>query len=168
VYPSYDKVGNRKSLIEDGDRVTCTICNDANELVTECRDGQEIEYEYDGRGNQVRHTVVGGHTTYFSYNSRDLITRINSTQAGFTPNEFEYNALGQRTRITDSTGATYFVWDGIRITHEHDGAGNVTKRCTYGHSPIEGASDLIDLQDLAAGGDPHYFYHFDQVGSIQG
>jgi YD repeat-containing protein len=55
----------------------------------------------------------------YPHNSRDLITRIDSTQAGFTPNEFEYNALGQRTRITDSTGTTYFVWDGIRITHEH-------------------------------------------------
>jgi RHS repeat-associated protein len=92
--------------------------------------------------------------------------RSNRTEAGFTPNEFEYNALGQRIRITDSTGTTYFVWDGIRITHEHDGAGNVTKRYTYGQSPIEGASDLIDLQDLEAGGDPHYFYHFDQVGGI--
>jgi hypothetical protein len=66
---------------------------------------------------------VGGDTTYFSYNSRDLITRIDSTQVGFTPNEFEYNALGQPTRITDSTGTTHFVWDGIRITHEHDAQG---------------------------------------------
>jgi RHS repeat-associated protein len=109
---------------------------------------------------------VGGDTTYFSYNSRDLITRIDSTQAGFTPNEFDYNALGQRTRITESTGTTYFVWDGIRITHEHDGAGNVARRYTYGHSPIVGVSDLLDLQDLEAGGDPHYFYHFDQVGGV--
>jgi YD repeat-containing protein len=52
---------------------------------------------------------AGGDTTYFSYNSRDLITRIESTEPGFTPNESDYNALGQRTRITDSTGTTYFV-----------------------------------------------------------
>jgi RHS repeat-associated protein len=80
-----------------------------------------------------------------------------------TPNTFGYNALGQRTRITDSTGTTYFVWDGIRITHEHDGQGDITRRYTYGQSPVEGIGGILDLED--AGGD-HFFYHFDQVGGV--
>jgi YD repeat-containing protein len=162
----YDKIGNRTRLVADGVETVYTY-NAANELIKEeVTGGDTTYYTYDGRGNQVQKMVVGGHTWNYTYNSRDLITKIDSTESGFTPNEFEYNALGQRTRITDSTGTTYFVWDGIRITHEHDGAGNVTKRYTYGHSPIVGVSDLLDLQDLEAGGDPHYFYHFDQVGGV--
>jgi len=162
----YDKVGNRTRLGYNGTYTYYTY-NAANELLSEFTPGGDTTYySYDGRGNQVQREFVGGDTTYFSYNSRDLVTRIDSTEGGFTPNTFEYNAQGQRTRITNSTGTTYFVWDGIRITHEHDGLGNVTKRYTYGHSPIVGVSDLIDLQHLDGGTDPHYFYHFDQVGGI--
>jgi hypothetical protein len=162
----YDKVGNRSYLNYNNEHTYYTY-NEANELTLEVPLGGDlVYYTYDGRGNQVQRKVLGGDTTYFSYNSRDLVTAIDSTASGFTTNYFEYNALGQRTKMVDSTGTTHFVWDGIRITHEHDGAGNITRRYTYGHSPIVGVSDLIDLQDLEAGGDPHYFYHFDQVGGI--
>jgi YD repeat-containing protein len=111
-------------------------------------------------------TIAGGHTTYFEYNSRNLIARITSTDPAFTPNDFAYNALGQRVRITDSTGTTYYVWDGIRITHEHDGAGTLAQRYTYGESPIPGVSDLIDMQHFDGATNPHYAYHFGPAGGI--
>jgi RHS repeat-associated protein len=162
----YDKVGNRSYLLTNGE-ATYYSYNAANELTYEhTLGGDQVYYTYDGRGNQTQRKALAGDTTYFEYNAQNLITHIDSTEAGFTPNTFAYNALGQRIRITDSTGTAYYVWDGIRITHEHDGTGALTQRYTYGESPIEGVSDLIDLQALAEAGDPHYFYHFDQVGGI--
>jgi len=160
----YDKVGNRVSLVYNGE-VTYYSYNPANELTHEVTlGGETVYYSYDGRGNQTERRVLGGDTLYFEYDSRNLITRIDSTEAGFTPNTFAYNALGQRIRKTDSTGTTYYVWDGLNITHEHDGSGAVTRRYTHGHTPIHGVFSLIDVQDVAAAA--HYCYHLDQVGGV--
>ncbi|RLC61592.1 MAG: hypothetical protein DRI48_10585, partial [Chloroflexi bacterium] len=160
---NYDKVGNRTSLLADG-QVTCYSCNAANELVEEDCDGQTVYYGYDGRGNCIRRTVAGGHTTYFAYNSRNLLTAITSTDPAFTPNTFEYNALGQRIKKVDSTGTTRYVWDGLNIVLELDEAGDLKRRYTHGHAAIEGVASLLDVED--AGGS-HYFYHFDQVGGVR-
>jgi len=160
---NYDKVGNRVSMILDGETVCCYSYNACNELTDELGDQGEVDYAYDGRGNQVERKVLGGETLYFEYDSRSLITRIDSTEDGFTPNTFGYSALGQRMRKTDSTGTTYYVWDGLNITHEHDGSGVVTRRYTHGHTPIHGVFSLISVQDAQG---CRYCYHMDQVGGI--
>jgi RHS repeat-associated protein len=160
----YDKVGNRVSLVYNG-TPTYYSYNAANELtVRETIGDDTLYYAYDGRGNQVKRQTLGGHTQYFAYNARDLVSRVTSTDPSFTPNYFEYNALGERVKITDSTGTTFYVWDGINITHEHDGAGNVTRRYTQGYAATEGIAQMLDVQDLTAPGDPHYWPGFDQVG----
>jgi len=161
---NYDKVGNRLSLLADG-TVACYSYNNCNELTDELCGSEEIDYEYDGRGNCVSRSVEGGTTTYFEYNARNLITRIDTTELGFTPNLFSYNALGQRISKTDSTGTTYYVWDGLHILLEHDGAGTITRRYTYGHEAVHGVAGLIDVEDASGGA--HYFYHFDQVGGVR-
>jgi RHS repeat-associated protein len=160
---NYDKVGNRTSLLAGG-QVTCYSYNAANELIKELCDGQTVSYAYDGRGNCIRRTVEGGHTTYFAYNSRNLLTAITSTDPAFTPNAFEYNALGQRIKKVDSTGTTRYIWDGLNIVLELDAAGNLRRRYTHGYAAIEGVSSLIDVEDA---GSSHYFYHFDQVGGVR-
>ena len=162
---NYDKVGNRMSMIINGETACCYSYNACNELTDELSGSEEVDYEYDGRGNCIRKTVEGGATTYFDYNARNLITRIDSTEPGFTPNLFTYNALGQRISKTDSTGTTYYVWDGLNILLEHDGAGTITRRYTYGHEAIHGVAGLIDVEDVSGGS--HYFYHFDQVGGVR-
>jgi len=98
-----------------------------------------------------------------SYNSRNLVTRIDSTQEGFTPNTFGYNALGQRIRITDSTGTKWYVWDGLDILLEHDGSGTLLRRYTHGHSAIPGVGSLIAVEDAEGN---VYFYHLDPLGGI--
>jgi len=104
-----------------------------------------------------------GTPTYCSYNSRNLITRIDSTQEGFTPNTFGYNALGQRIRITDSTGTKWYVWDGLDILLEHDGSGTLLRRYTHGHTAIPGVGSLIAVEDAEGN---VYFYHLDPLGGI--
>ena len=98
-----------------------------------------------------------------SYNSRNLVTRIDSTQEGFTPNTFGYNALGQRIRIIDSTGTKWYVWDGLDILLEHDGAGTLIRRYTHGHTAIPGVGSLIAVEDAEGN---VYFYHLDPLGGI--
>jgi RHS repeat-associated protein len=162
----YDRVGNRVSLVLNGE-VTYYSYNEANELTEEFTvGGDSVYYAYDGRGNQIERSVLGGETTYFAYNSRNLLAGITSTELGFTPNTFEYNALSERIKKVDSTGTTYYVWDGLNITHEHDGSGTLTRRYAHGHTPIHGVFSLLDVQYFDYDTNPHYFYHLDQVGGV--
>jgi len=70
---AYDKVGNRRHIVENG-TPTYYAYNAANELLHEVTPGGEIAYyTHDGRGNQTQRKVLGGHTHYFEYNSRNLI-----------------------------------------------------------------------------------------------
>ena len=88
-----------------------------------------------------------------------ILLRPMSPMRPTSPTTSSKTALGQRIRKTDSTGTTYYVWDSLHITHEHDGSGNVTRRYTHGYTPIEGVSSLIDVEDAQSS---HYLYHFDQ------
>jgi len=99
-------------MIINGETACCYSYNACNELTDELGDQGEVDYAYDGRGNCILKAIEGGTATYFEYNARNLITRIDSTEPGFTPNVFTYNALGQRISKADSTGTTYYVWDG--------------------------------------------------------
>jgi len=159
----YDRVGNRVSLVYNGE-VTYYSYNPANELTHEVSlGGDTVYYSYDGRGNQTERTVLAGETTYFAYNSRNLLTTITSTDPSLTPNTFEYNALGQRTKKSDSTGTTVYVWGGLNIILELDEQGVVQRRYTHGHTPIHGVFSLIAVQDRQG---CRYCYHMDQVGGI--
>jgi YD repeat-containing protein len=160
----YDKVGNRLRFAQNGVS-TYYSYNEANELVSDLTPGVETAYyTYDGRGNQITRSVLAGHTTYFSYNSRNLISGICNTDPSFTPNYFTYNALGQRITKTDSTGTTRYLWDGLNIVLELDDSGNLTRRYTHGYSPIEGVSSLIAVEGPIR---CPCFYHFDQVGGVR-
>jgi YD repeat-containing protein len=161
---AYDKVGNRLRFAQNGVS-TYYSYNEANELVSEVTPGVETAYyTYDGRGNQITRSVLAGHTTYFSYNSRNLVSGISNTDPTFTPNYFEYNALGQRIKKVDSTGTTRYLWDGLNILLETDASGNLTRRYTHGYTPIEGVSSLIAVEGPIQ---CPCFYHFDQVGGVR-
>jgi RHS repeat-associated protein len=162
---AYDKVGNRTHIVANG-LGTYYSYNAANELtLEETPDASEtIYYIYDGRGNQIQRQVLGGQTLYFDYNSRNLVSGISNTDPSFTPNYFEYNALGQRIKKTDSTGTTRYLWDGLNILLELDGSGNLTRRYTHGYTPIEGVSTLIAVEGPIQ---CPCFYHFDQVGGVR-
>jgi RHS repeat-associated protein len=160
----YDKVGNRLRFAQNGVS-TYYSYNEANELVSEVTPAVETAYyTYDGRGNQITRSVLAGHTTYFSYNSRNLVSGIWNTDPTFTPNYFEYNALGQRIKKLDSSGTTRYLWDGLNILLELDESGTLKRRYTHGYSPIEGVSSLIAVEGPIQ---CPCFYHFDQVGAVR-
>jgi YD repeat-containing protein len=160
----YDKVGNRLRFAQNGVS-TYYSYNEANELVSEVTPGSETAYyAFDGRGNQIRRSVLAGHTTYFSYNSRNLVSGIWNTDPTSTPNYFTYNALGQRIKKVDSTGTTRYLWDGLNILLETDPSGNLTRRYTHGYARIEGVSSFIAVEGPMQ---CPCFYHFDQVGGVR-
>ena len=55
------------------------------------------------------------------------ITAIWKDTPDFVPNYFDYDGLGNRVYMQDSTGVTYFVWDGITIIEERDEQSNVKR-----------------------------------------
>ena len=75
---------------------------------------------------------------------------------------FAHDATGDLASTHESHAS--HEWDGLHITHEHDGSGTLLRRYTHGHTPTEGVSSLIDVKDAQAN---HYFYHFDQVGGVR-
>jgi YD repeat-containing protein len=162
----YDKAGNRTSIVANGE-ATYYSYNAANELTyRETLGGEQVYYAYDGRGNRLKKQVLSGHTQYFAYDARNLLTTVTSTDPSFTANYFEYNALGQRVKATDSTGTRRLIWDGLNVTHELDTTGEVSRRYTHGYSPTEGVAQILDVQNLDEPGDPRRFYVFDVPGGV--
>jgi YD repeat-containing protein len=84
--------------------------NEANALTQEhLLPADERSYwRYDERGNCVEVESPLG-TTYYTYNSRDLVTSIRWRTG--VRNYFHYDANGRRYAITESTGTTYLTYD---------------------------------------------------------
>jgi uncharacterized protein RhaS with RHS repeats len=124
-----------------------------------------VYYDYDARGNCTQREVLGGDTTYYTYNSRNLLTSVSSTESGSVATYYQYNAFDERIHEikADGSGEKRTIWDGINPILELDGDGNLLRRYTYGHAAIDGVGGLIDVED--ASGD-HYFYHCDPVGGV--
>jgi YD repeat-containing protein len=127
--------------------------------------GSATYFEYDLIGN-CRKIVAPDGVTYFSYNSRDLQTRI-TYRTGVT-NYFRYDAFGRRTALVDSAGAAYFTYDADGLCHlvERNGAGGVVAAHTRGTSPIAGAGDLV-ASKMTRGTTTYYQYpDSDPLGNV--
>ncbi len=97
-----------------------------------------------------------------SWPLEDLIASI--TLPDKRQDTFEYDGSGVRVKITDSTGLTRYVWDGLDIVSELDNKNALVRVYAHGYTPIEGAYSLVVQHDASRNAD--YFYHEDQVGGI--
>lgn len=84
---TYDADGNRTQLTTDGNPTTYTYASDSNRLLTAGSDN----YVYDANGN----TTDNGQFS-FAYNQRNRMAT--ATQNGTLIGQYQYNALGQRTK----------------------------------------------------------------------
>lgn len=110
---------------------------------------------YDANGNLLTRGGAGGAATY-AYDAEGRLVRANAN--GGAPIAFGYGPTGQRAWRQDRSGQTFFLYDGLDLVAEADGAGRIS--AFYLHGPgIDWP--LAMLRDGKA-----YFFHADALGSV--
>jgi RHS repeat-associated protein len=125
----YDGAGQVTSQT-DGNKHTTKYVRNVLEQVTEIVDPmlRKTTKEYDAAGNLTGVTDPAKRTTTYKYDPANRLTEVTYSD-GKTPNvKYEYDADGNRTKMTDGTGTTTYTYDQLdRLTESKDGHGNVIK-----------------------------------------
>lgn len=127
VETEYDGAGQVMTQI-DGNKHTTKYVRNVLEQVTEIVDPllRKTTKTYDLAGNLATIKDAANRTTTYTYNKDNQLTKV-AYSDGVTPTvEYEYDANGNRTSMTDGTGKTTYTYDQLdRITETKDGHGNV-------------------------------------------
>jgi len=131
---TYDKTGNRKSLLHGG--ITDTYVYPATSHRLSGVAG--VARGYDAAGNTIN---IGGTAKEFVYNVNDRLSQFK--QAGVIKASYRYNAIGERvattgTGTTTTTISTYTLYDedGNWIG-DYDGAGAAKQQAVwFGNAPV--------------------------------
>src|SRR5579872_5433805 len=94
-------------------------------------------YDKSGRMTTMWSTDTSD-ATYFTYNQRDMATKILRLPAGGDATRvFAYNAVGERVVVDESGGTTpnYWTYDGYKLRTERTSAGSTTRR--YRHNALQ-------------------------------
>ena len=128
---TYDNVGNRKTMKEPNGHVTSYFYDKLNRLSQRTEPRGFLVNIYDTVGNRIQ--VIDGQTNATNY-AYDLNKRLTNVTYQVGPSivgtvSFTYDAVGNRTRMTDSLGTTTYAYDALnRMTNCTDSAG---KAVTY-------------------------------------
>jgi RHS repeat-associated protein len=154
VLYNYDTIGNRASVVSDGD-TTWYVSNNMNEY--EYVGG--VPYVYDDNGNVVDD---GMYTYLYDYANRLIqVTRISDGRVLAT---YTYDPLSRRTSKevwSDSLGVyttTSFYYDGLQCIEEQDEYG--TPIATYVYGP--GIDEILCMNR----GGQTYYYHSNPLGNV--
>jgi RHS repeat-associated protein len=107
---TYDNVGNRLSVTENGGSVVNYVYDDIYQLTSETRTGTNayaITYQYDGVGNRTQ-MVKGGVTTSYACNNNNQM--LTETTSGTTVT-YAYDLNGNLTSKTGGGNTTSYTWD---------------------------------------------------------
>jgi RHS repeat-associated protein len=132
VYYQYDALGRRVSLVDQRGYASYFAYDAASRLVSELDPlGNATYYQYAGDGSLIARTDARGQTAYFEY---DAVGRqAMAIYAAVEPVYFSHDLAGNRTRMQDEWGATYWDYDALgRPTRRHDPRGTVV---TYAYGP---------------------------------
>ena len=125
----YDGAGQVTGQV-DGNLNKTKYTRNVLEQVTEVTDplGRITKKEYDGAGNLKAATDPAKRTTSYTYDPASRLTEITYSD-GKTPTvKYEYDADGDRTKMTDGTGTSSYTYDQLdRLTEDKDGHGDVVK-----------------------------------------
>ena len=130
---TYDNVGNRQTVTENGTSVVSYTYDDIYQLESETRTGivpYTISYQYDNVGNRTQMVKNAVTTTYTYNNNNQLITE---TAQGVTLT-YSYDKNGNLLSKTGGGNTTTYAWDFRNLllsvtepagttVYEYDGAG---------------------------------------------
>ncbi len=98
--------------------------------VTEITDplGRKTTKEYDNAGNLETLTDPAKRTTTYTYDPANRLTETSYSDGKTHAIKYEYDADGDRTKMTDGTGTTIYEYDQLdRLTVSKDGHGDIVK-----------------------------------------
>ena len=176
---SFDKVGNRKSMVvEDSAVITTTDYqyNDLNQLTSSITSNKDKEtgtktttsqkaYGYDDNGNQTSETdSITKESTTSTYDVNNQLTKlVKKTNNIITLEQNnEYNGSGQRIRKTENGNITnYYYQDGV-VLYTTDGSNKKTSFNLYGTSK----NVIATIRYSDTGDGSSYLYNKDVHTSI--
>jgi RHS repeat-associated protein len=129
---TYDKTGNRKSLLHGG--ITDTYVYPATSHRLSSVAG--LARSYDAAGNTIN---IGGTAKEFGYNANDRLSQFK--QAGVIKASYRYNAIGERVATTGTTTTTintYTLYDeNGNWIGDYDGTGAAKQQAVwFGNAPV--------------------------------
>jgi len=163
---AYDAAGNRTHLTYPGGRVVTYTYGAAHRLV-QVTDwaSRMVSYTYDALGRPVAQYNPNGTTVSFEHDALDravAITHESTVSGTFGFFRYAYDAVGNRTVITDDLGATGYQYDalyrvsgvdypdGESVTYAYDAMGNRLALTSTVHGTVTYTYDAAD-QLLASG-----------------
>jgi RHS repeat-associated protein len=119
---------------------------------------QDLRYEYDVHGNVATRKKGAHEEAEFTWNADHQLKEAKVTRKGTEQTtQYEYDALGRRTRKIDTFGATEYLWDGDLMIESRRN----NKNALYLFEP-RSFVPLATVQDNKT-----YWYQCDQVGAPQ-
>jgi RHS repeat-associated protein len=124
----YDGSG-RVTSQTDGNKHTTTYTRNAVGEITEIKDplGRITKKEYDAVGNLTAVTDPAKRTAKYSYDPANRLKEISYSDGKTPAVKYEYDADGNRTKMTDGTGKSTYTYNVLdRLVQNTDGHGDST------------------------------------------
>lgn len=152
---SYDKVGNRTTLIQANNQQpqiiqTTYAANSLSQYIT-ANNPNPFIFSYDDNGN----LTTEGAKKIYSYDSQNRLITANSSNSVVV---FFYDARNRCVKRTINNETTYFIWDGWNLIEERSEKGEMIYR--YIHGPR--VDEMLSRTDI----DGILFYHHDALGNV--
>ena len=136
---TYDKVGNRKTMVSTTKGTTTyTIASNSNQLtyrslVPEDTAFATMSYTYDAEGKLTQRSE-GTDSDAFTYGWGGMLKQIQKTRASTVTQtlSYAYDGAGQRVKVTDSSGTRYFLYDSGMPLLELNSTKTITASYLYG------------------------------------
>jgi RHS repeat-associated protein len=149
---SYDALGNRKDVNENGD-VTSYTSNSLNQYASV----GDVNYTYDKNGN----LTCDGFYKYY-YDCENRLTDVNYVNNSRVAS-YKYDWSGRRVRKIDYTlnpvRYTLYCYDDDQVITEYDENGTMQRKFVYG----AGIDEPVAMYAVGSG---WYYYHYDGLGSV--
>lgn len=146
---TYDGVGNRTAASLNGLNTAYTT-NNLNQLTHLANSSQNINFTYDGNGNQ---SFDGNFYMRYDPEGRKLVDSVPGNIF-----RFQYDALGRRVQKSSNGIPVNYYYAGLQQTEERNGADSLLAEQVF----VNALKPVIRRT-----GNQQYFYHQDHLGSTE-
>ena len=154
---TYNAAGNRTTAVLKG--VSCTYTTPAtHNRLASWTGGGGMAYNTEGcvtqlnRANKVDISSLSWNAEY----------QLTGTTVGGVTVSYTYDVLGRKASRAAGANTEYYIYDGIDLVAEMDGAGNVVRTYTYG----PGVDDILAMTIHGSSGTTNYYYLKDLANTV--